>query len=305
MGESRHRQGRSDAHGVVKVGLVAGEERREKRLSPAARQISRWRGRAPSAHKETKSPASGDLRRAGRSAPKDALRRVVSSSSGRCARAPDAYRNRKLVARRERGEIFRIVGGDAALHARQVRVSDTHRYVFARIVNVRVVRHAHGDHTLFPGERVRGRGEKMLLHEKGEKPDRRAEQREMRAGTFRAEAAAKARKRGARRRPPPGAERSPAVKGYENGKGLNCPARQAQAYAVGSSCVRQAERWFLCGNVIQLREPDRRPDRGSRIPCRSETFREYIVGYSAIFFCVRSWSSRSSYRRKIHTITPS
>lgn len=67
-------------------------------------------------------------------------------------------------------------------HARQVRVSDTHRYVFARIVNVRVVRHAHGDHTLFPGERVRGRGEKMLLHEKGKKPDRRAKQREMRAG---------------------------------------------------------------------------------------------------------------------------
>lgn len=223
---------------VVKVGLVAGEERREKRLhirrKHASADLPDGAAERLRRIKKRKVPASGDLRRAGRRGTKeDALRGVgIHALPVALARREQLYRDGKLVARRERGEIFRIVGGDAALHARQVRVSDTHRYVFARIVNVRVVRHAHGDHTLFPGERVRGRGEKMLLHEKGKKPDRRAEQREMRAGpalSARKQQRKRGKKRADARRRKQNALRQE-IKGYENGKGQR-PAEPTPLYA--------------------------------------------------------------------------
>ena len=158
---------------VVKVGLVAGEERREKRLHIRREHISAdpADGAAERLRRieKRKVPASGDLRSAGRRRTKEYPLRGIGIDALPVAlpRREQLYRDGKLVARRERGEIFRIVGSDAALHTRKLRVCDKHRQILARIVNIRVVRHTHGDHALFPGERVRWRGEKMLLHEKG------------------------------------------------------------------------------------------------------------------------------------------
>ena len=89
---------------VVKVGLVAGEERREKRLhirrEHASADLPDGAAERLRRIKKRKVPASGDLRRAGRrSAKEDALRGVgIHALPVALARREQLYRDGKLVA---------------------------------------------------------------------------------------------------------------------------------------------------------------------------------------------------------------